>query len=249
MSVIHESYHTRTLPDAIHRNENTLTLLDDVHVVTTNSDHAVKVFDAILSHFPKIHQEKISHTMLCDDMPYELDLLIYIRMGFKSLAFLDDLAHPSIYAVHGYQRRVLSTVHKIHGFLRFEELDDGTLYARIEPKRNVLPLLGSHFKKRLGDASFIIHDTQRSLALSVSHGKQHLLEVAEFEKPTLSAEELKFKRLWKTFFDRIAIETRLNPSLQRQHVPLYYRTFMSEFSDFAEKGPAKECKAIVSKRQ
>lgn len=53
MSVIHESYHTRTIPDAIHRNESTLTLLDDIHVVTTNPDHAAKVFNAIRKHFPK----------------------------------------------------------------------------------------------------------------------------------------------------------------------------------------------------
>jgi len=53
--------------------------------------------------------------------------------------------------------------------------------------------------------------------------------VSDFELPTLSGEEKRFKKLWQTFFKSVAIETRQNEKLQKQLVPLVYRTYMSEF--------------------
>ena len=37
--------------------------------------------------------------------------------------------------------------HKLTGFIRFEELEDKTLYAKIESKFNVVYVLGRHFQK------------------------------------------------------------------------------------------------------
>ncbi|WP_151944067.1 DUF4130 domain-containing protein, partial [Aliarcobacter butzleri] len=36
--------------------------------------------------------------------------------------------------------------------------------------------------------------------------------------------------LWKSFFNAVTIKERLKPKLQRQLVPLLYRTYMSEFT-------------------
>jgi probable DNA metabolism protein len=119
----------------------------------------------------------------------------------------------------------------MNAYLRFEELEDKTLYARIAPPRNVLPLMGGHFRTRLRGENFILHDTARSIALLHREGESSLVRVESFETPTLSVEEASFRRLWKTFFDSVAIESRLNPALQRSHVPLKYRTYMSEFID------------------
>lgn len=231
LSLVHQSYTLKTIPDAITRSECLATLLDERLWIQTNPAHAQKVAASLHHHFSKETIERLKHAFLCDDAEPERDLLLYIRMGFKSYRYLNDLAHPTIYAVHGYQRRVLSTLHKMNAYLRFEELEDKTLYAKIEPPRNVLPLMGTHFRKRLRGEPFIIHDTSRSLALWFRESEMKIESVEVYTDPELSPDEQKFRRLWKTFFASVAIESRNNPSLQRSHVPLKYRTYMSEFID------------------
>ena len=53
--------------------------------------------------------------------------------------------------------------------------------------------------------------------------------VSSFDMPSYSKDEEKFQKLWKTFFDSVAIESRENKKLQQQMVPLIYREFMNEF--------------------
>lgn len=229
LSLVHESYLRRVIPDSIVRYRSTASLLDEVDDIRTDYQVAAKVFDSMRKTFSQTVSERIAHVFLCDDEPFERDLLLYIRLGFKSESFLNDLAHPVVFAIHGYERRVLSTRHRMEGFIRFEELEDGTLYARITPPRNVLMLLGGHFTKRMCGTPFIIHDLKRSLAMTYSGGIIGIHTVASADIPDLSADELKFQRLWKTFFDHVAIESRTNHHLQRSQVPLLYRKYMSEF--------------------
>lgn len=229
LSIVHESYLSKTIPDAIRTHKDPSSLLDECRFIQTEELSASKVASSIRERFSKPIIERIFHAFLCDDSQPERDLLLYLRLGFKSADYLNDYAHPVIYTVHGYQRRVLSTLHKMNAYLRFEELEDLTLYAQIAPPRNVLPLMGKHFKTRLRNAPFIIHDTKRSLALLFKEGTLRLEQVGEYSEPIRSAEEERFRQLWKTFFARVAIESRINPKLQRSHVPLKYRTYMSEF--------------------
>ena len=49
------------------------------------------------------------------------------------------------------------------GFLRFEELSGGVLYAQMEPPYAVLPLIAPHFADRLRQENWIIHDLKRGL--------------------------------------------------------------------------------------
>lgn len=231
LGLIHQSYLLKTIPDAINTREAESNLLDERMWIESDEAIAHKVSASLQQKFPKEALQRIKHAFLCDDSNPERDLLLYIRLGFKSIEHLDDFANPIIYSVHGYERRLLSTLHKMNAYLRFEELEDKTLYARIAPPRNVLPLMGGHFRKRLRGESFIIHDTARSIALLHQEGESRMMSVSSYDIPTLSSEEDKFRSLWKTFFERVAIESRINPKLQQSHVPLKYRTYMSEFLD------------------
>ncbi|MBV5320673.1 MAG: TIGR03915 family putative DNA repair protein [Sulfuricurvum sp.] len=229
LSLVHKSYALKTIPDTITRSQNSGTLLDESIWIETDPFNSEKVAASLQKYFSKEAIERLMHAFLCDDVNPERDILLYIRIGFKSAEYLNDLAHPTIYAIHGYQRRVLSTLHKMNAYLRFEELEDKTLYAKIEPPRNVLPLMGAHFCKRLRGEPFIIHDRLRSLALWFREGEMKIESVEGYTNPESSPNEKKFRHLWKTFFDHVAIESRKNPSLQRSHVPLKYRIYMSEF--------------------
>ena len=127
------------------------------------------------------------------------------------------------------QKELFHVYHKMSGFLRFEELEDSTLYAKIQTKYNVLYFLGKHFSKRLNNENYIIHDMQRKLAFIHTKDFIGVRKVADFDLPLHSASEEKFQKLWKTFFQSVTIQSRENKKLQRQTVPLLYRTYMSEF--------------------
>ncbi|MEG2733099.1 MAG: DUF4130 domain-containing protein, partial [Clostridium sp.] len=42
-------------------------------------------------------------------------------------------------------------------------------------------------------------------------------------------DEKNYETLWKTFCTRISITERMNPTSQRNHLPLRYRPYMTEF--------------------
>lgn len=229
LTALHRSYTHKILPEKLTSDEKELTLLSEPFIIVTDHDKARKVHNRITQHFPKKQLDRIYHVFLCDDVPRERELLLYIRMGFKDLNLLQNLAHPIVYAIEGYQKRLYTTVHKMQEFLRFEMLEDGTLYAKIAPPRHVLPLLGKHFLKRLSAERFIIHDIQRGVITAWDGKSLQMHDVLEALPPTLHEDEEKFQGLWKTFFTHVSIESRKNYKVQRNFVPLLYRGLMTEF--------------------
>jgi len=89
-------------------------------------------------------------------------VLAYARLiKEKGRAADDMLADLRVKKVQDLSRSVGGEAHMFKGFVRFKELADKTLYARIEPDHNILPLLTGHFRDRLGEFSWIIHDARR----------------------------------------------------------------------------------------
>lgn len=229
LCTLHRSYAHKCIPDTVTSDISSLTLLSEPVTIVTDKDVAKKVSISIAQKFPKNIIERIYHVFLCDDTERERELLIYIRMGFKALSLLDDLSNPVVFAIETYQKRTLSTMHKMYAFTRFEMLEDELLYAKIAPPRNVLPLIGRHFVKRLGSQRFIIHDVQRGW-ITVWNGKDlQMHAVLNASVPEVHDKEKHFQSLWKTFFNAVSIESRENLRQQRNHVPLIYRDLMTEF--------------------
>jgi probable DNA metabolism protein len=168
---------------------------------------------------------------MCDSRAFELDLFTYIILGFKEQKQLANINHMSILNIQNLQKEYFSHTHKMYGFVRFVELEDGSLYARVETKFNILYHLAKHFSKRLNNQPFIIHDIKRELAFIHSEEFIGIREIIGFEEPVVSRDEEKFSKLWKHFFESVAIESRSNKKLQQQLVPLLYRTYMSEFGE------------------
>jgi len=115
------------------------------------------------------------------------------------------------------------------GFVRFKELADKTLYAKIEPEHNVLPLLTGHFRARLGGFNWVIHDARRGTAALYFSGKLIYAPLTQRRALEFAGKEEEVQRLWRHFFRTAAIKERTNPKLQRQNVPLKYRRHLTEF--------------------
>jgi len=159
-------------------------------------------------------------------------VLAYARLiKEKGRAADDMLADGRVKKVHGLSASVGGEAHMFKGFVRFKELADKTLYAKIEPDHNILPLLTGHFKARLGELNWVIHDARRGRAALYLNGGLVYAPLTQAKALEFDGKEGQVQALWRHFFKTAAIKERTNPELQRQNVPLKYRKNLTEFGD------------------
>ncbi|MGD9623136.1 MAG: TIGR03915 family putative DNA repair protein [Arcobacter sp.] len=231
LSLVYEVYYKKLKPIKIYKTLPNEMIFEEILELKTSKDNAIKVLIAIKTKFPKELIQRILNIFMCDSKEFELYLLEYIIIGFKETKQLYNINNSCVFYLNSLEKELFRNVHKLTGFVRFEELEDGTLYARVESKFNVVYFLGKHFLKRFNNQNFIIHDLNRKLAFVKIQNDFSVQEVAFFDEPNYSSNEQKFQKLWKSFFSGVTIKERINPKLQTQMVPLLYRTYMSEFLD------------------
>lgn len=156
----------------------------------------------------------------------------FLQKAFRyGPSVINALSDADVVRLFELDRQVGREAHSYLEFVRFEELKNKVLAARINPKSNILPLIEEHFSDRLYPENWIILDTKREFAavhrargssFFCTLSEEQLIGFCEFSK-----EEQSFKQLWKTFFDTIAISERVNPELQKNMMPLRYRKYMS----------------------
>ena len=159
---------------------------------------------------------------LSEALGIELRLFKYLKIGFKLGSKVNDLlTDENVREVQKFSSKVAFEAHRFLGLVRFQEFR-GILYAAIEPSYNILELLGNHFKARLSNEKWIIHDIKRKIGI-VYENNQWVLRDLNFEKlESTEEEELFYQNLWKTFYKSIAIKERTNERLQMQHMPKKY---------------------------
>lgn len=231
LSLVYEVYYEKLKPIKIYKTLPNEIVFEEIKIIETMELNSIKVLDAIKAKFPKELIQRILNIFMCDTKEFEMALLEYIIIGFKEVKQLFNINNSCVFFLNNLEKELFKNVHKMTGFIRFEELEDGSLYAKVESKFNVLYFLGKHFLKRFNNQNFIIHDLNRKLAFVKIQNDFSVQEVAFFDEPNYSSNEQKFQKLWKSFFSAVTIKERINPKLQKQLVPLLYRTYMSEFFD------------------
>lgn len=201
--------------------------LFDSESIEISSSETKKVADAMKEKFEKNTLALIKKAYLSEIESVYFDIYRYIMLAFKEPNSLKNINLECVKEVEEAAHKTSSEAHKLKGYLRFQELEDGSLFSIIEPKHNIIALLADYFKKRLPKEEFIILDRKRELAYIKS--LDEIVHVQNIEQPTLSDDEKEFQHAWRSFFTSISIESRKNLSLQRQKVPLYLREFMTEF--------------------
>lgn len=117
-------------------------------------------------------------------------------------------------------------------FVRFSELESGILYAKIDTKHHVLPFIMPHFSDRLPADNFVIYDeATQTFGLHPGFRQWYLVRGVDFDEESIrySGTEQEYQELFKRFCESIAIESRINPNLQLNMLPLRFRPQMTEF--------------------
>ena len=138
-------------------------------------------------------------------------------------------------------RQVANEAHHYKGFVRFQELKNKTLFAKIEPKHAVLPCIAEHFADRFPQENWIIYDKTHEVFLIHEKGKRYYFlqqymcmkgDSGSAQKIAggFSEEEMDYEALWKGFVQSISVAERENRALQNKNLPLRFRTNLVEFS-------------------
>ncbi|MFV0562139.1 TIGR03915 family putative DNA repair protein [Malaciobacter mytili] len=231
LTLVYDVYYEKINVNTILKQLPSQLLLEEYKQIITNEEKALKVLNALKTRFPKNSFQIILNIFMCDTIEFELNLLYFIILGFKDIKELSNINNSFVFYIQNLEKELFRVNHKMTGFLRFEELEDKTLYAKLENKFNLVYFLGKHFSKRLNNQNFIIHDINRKIAFIRKENQNFMENIVSFEEPILSKEEERFKKLWNSFFSAVSIESRKNEKCQKNLVPLLYRTYMTEFQN------------------
>ncbi len=231
MSCIYESYTQKERPTAFLSDGDADELcLFDVRAVQTDRAHAKRVYESFRKFSPDAGPflRRVFLTCLPDkEMAiYRFVAKLYREGASYFTRLSDDDYQPLLRAV----RHMSAEVEHLRGFVRFS-IFDGVLGAEIEPKNRVLPLLRNHFCDRCHNERFFIYDRTHREALFYANGVSRIIPLAAFEMAAPNEEEAAYRRLWKRFYDTIAIRERVNPKLRMTHMPKRYWNTMTEFRE------------------
>lgn len=161
----------------------------------------------------------------------ELHIYRFLRYGYqRGQAAMRDLGDDRVNTLNKAVQHLNAEAHLYKGFVRFSDYD-GVLIGEIEPKNRVLPLLRSHFTGRYNTECFLLYDRTHREALVYGPCRWAIVPLEGVSLPPVGAEELHYRRLWRRFYDTIAIEGRYNPKLRQTHMPKRYWNVMTEFQE------------------
>jgi len=206
------------------------TLDSEEFYVVTDYDQALKIQQAIRKKISPYAEHNVANTFLSAVEDKYMALFRYLLLGFKLGSIVDDhLQEDCVLRVHKLSRYVGREAHLLKGFCRFEEIQGQVYYCAIEPINNVLPILAEHFADRMINRSWIIHDKRRGKAAVYNGDSYVIADVPREATIQRSENEAHIQELWRTFFHSVNIKERVNPKVQRNLLPLYFRKSMTEF--------------------
>lgn len=230
LTVIHACYYEKLKPGDIQvEGEKEKDFVSRYRFIKTEDEKADKVYRSIEEKISSQALKNCYYAFLSDDEARSICVYHYVRLGFKQGKAIDSfLTVEAVAKLHGIVQKVVGERHRMLGLTRFVELEDGSLYGKIQPKYNILSLIAPHFANRLGPERWMIHDEGRNLLVVGTEGNWLLRDYTMKEAPKLHKREALFQSLWKEFHQSIAIKDRKNLKLQGRFMPKRYWDNLTE---------------------
>ena len=217
--------------------QDTLELFCEYRQVEPDLEKAERVLRTVRQRLGEAAREAICYAASCTH-PGRADAIYrMIVLGLHmpdGKAVVNCLQNPDVLLIMKLRQKAWHEAHRLMGFLRFEELNNGILYGKFRSACAVLPLIAPHFADRFRQENWIIQDLDRNLLAVHRKNAFWVLTDAETLDPDFlvqSHREAEFQELWKVFCKSIAIEERRNPRCQQTLLPLRFRPCMTEFQE------------------
>jgi probable DNA metabolism protein len=224
LTAIFEAYCRERKPELILSKKNLqFSFLDEFIAIGTEPEKSDRVCRSIRENISRGSLRHVYLVFLSEHPEAGTIIYNYLKYGWKVGSRVDlHISDDRVFKVHDISRRVELELHKLMGFVRFRQVEGGLYYAAIKPDNNIVELLAPHFAERLADQRWIIHDAGRDVAALYNTRTWVVSDFSADELPAPTEEETENSRLWKEFFNTLAIPSRYNPKLQRQLMPKRY---------------------------
>ena len=164
-------------------------------------------------------------------------ILRYIRKAFDSdHPIIADFADPDVLQMQKIAQKVGRERLHVIQFVRFQKAADGIFFAPASPVYNVLPLTVTHFKDRFSFQPWLVYDLHRGYGYyynqkdvaEVTLDNDSYISAGRLRDDILAAGEKDFQDLWHNYIRALTIKARINPKLQRQHMPRRFWKYMPD---------------------
>lgn len=163
---------------------------------------------------------------------YIYHMLVHGISEKRNYNLIRDLSNMYVQKVFELGRECGNEMTHLRGFLRFEELKNGVLFAKIGPKNNIITFLAPHFADRLPNENFVIYDDVRQIFILHPALKDWIVVTGDYlaeNHVEHSVSEEFYSQLFTEFCHSIAIRERKNLSLRNQMLPIRFQKYMTEF--------------------
>jgi probable DNA metabolism protein len=205
--------------------------------ITTDKTSAQRVAAGIAKYGGRQTASELYQVFLSENGQREMVVYQYLRLLFEQKKAINAHYHIDVVLqVSQLVKQMGREIHRMHAFVRFQELADGLYFAPIEPDFDVLPLAHQHFVKRYAAMRWCIYDIKRNYGLLYDGGPVQTVvldmdfigNTMQLPAEVLSANELTYQQLWKDYFKSTNITERKNLKLHLRHVPSRYWKYLTE---------------------
>ena len=229
LTCVFDSYAHREEPVCFQTPEEDAYTLWDTRRVDGDREKAARVFRSLDARLGRGAARLTYRAFLTCLEEKELHIYRFLQYGYRrGRGIMGELGHPRVSTLLQAVRRLESEAHLYTGFVRFSDCG-GVLAGEIEPKNQVLPLVCAHFTRRYNTQRFLLYDRTHGQVLVHQPGRWAIVPAEGFQLPPAGEEELRWRALWRRFFDTVAIRERHNPRCQNTHLPKRFRGQMTEF--------------------
>jgi len=233
LTAIFAAYENKEVPESIvSRDFYQMSLDTDVREIDTDEEKSGRVYHTVIQKMSHEAIETMYKAWLSEHFDIGTALYKYIKIGLKvGRKILSYLQDPDVLLVHDLAYKVTGEAHGFLGMLRFKKLNSGLFYSKIEPDNNITMIIAEHFKDRLSDQPWIIHDAKRSI-FALYDTDQVIFIKESISIPVDNCEDKIYEELWKNYFKTIAIESRKNIKRQKQFLPRRYWKNLTEMQQY-----------------
>lgn len=216
---VHNYYYNPLKPIDIRTYENFTPSFYDCVEVYTQEDKALIVKSAIEKKLSKDNLDFVKDCFCTCLEGKEMYMLQYLVKGFKIGGQIRQMLTDETVSVLYKAWVHLTREYRLYlGIIRFYKA--GEVYvSSIKPKNQILPFIAQHFCDRFANQSFMIYDEINHQALIYANNECKIIYVEDIQLPSLDDEELYTQKLWKQFYDTIAIKERINPRCRMNFLP------------------------------
>ncbi len=238
LTAVFDAYHRHTFPDClIGEGEPEPLFMTELHRVITDTEKSGRVWAGLQKKVSGITCNMLMCVWLSEETKRDELMFRYIRKTFDSPRSIElNFADDDVLEVKKLAKKVSKEKHYLLMFVRFQKAADDIYFAPVAPQCNALPLAIHHFKERFAGQKWVIYDTRwhygyyydlQTVEEITLEDDTHLLS-GKLDEELMAKDEKLFQELWQGYFKSMTIKERINPKLQRQHMPRRFWKYLTE---------------------